>query len=81
VLHGLQGPIKVMGVEYIGAMPAAGPGSGYNLSPEKVAAVLTYIRKEWGGVEAPVAAGKVAEVRGKEGNRQPWTAAELEKIP
>ncbi len=29
----------------------------------------------------PVAAAKVAEVRGKEGNRQPWTAAELEKIP
>jgi mono/diheme cytochrome c family protein len=81
VLHGLQGPIKVKGVEYVGAMPAAGPGSGYNLSPEKVAAVLTYIRKEWGGIETPTAAAKVAEVRGKEGNRQPWTAAELEKIP
>jgi len=81
VLHGLQGPIKVKGVEYVGAMPAAGPGSGYNLSPEKVAAVLTYVRKEWGGIETPVAAAKVAEVRGKEGNRQPWTAAELEKIP
>lgn len=81
VLHGLQGPIKVKGVEYNGAMPAAGPGSGFNLSPERVAAVLTYVRKEWGGIDAPVSVAKVTEIRGKEGNRQPWTAAELEKIP
>lgn len=81
LLHGLQGPIKVKGVDFIGAMPAVGPGSGYNLNPEKVAAVLTYVRKEWGGIDTPVSPAKVTEVRGKEGNRAPWTAAELEKIP
>lgn len=81
LLHGLQGPIKVKGTDYLGAMPAVGPGSGYNLSPEKVAAVLTFVRKEWAGIDTPVSPAKVAEVRGKEGNRAPWTAAELEKIP
>lgn len=81
LLHGLQGPIKVKGVEYIGAMPAVGPGSGFNLSPEKVAAVLTYVRKEWAGISVPVTAAKVVEIRGKDGTRAPMTVAELEKFP
>ena len=80
-LYGLQGPIKVKGTDYIGAMPAVGPGSGFNLSADKVAAVLTYVRKEWGGIDTPITAAKVAEIRGKDGNRAPLTAAELEKIP
>jgi mono/diheme cytochrome c family protein len=81
LLHGMQGPIKVKGVEYNGAMPAVGPGSGYNLNPEKVAAVLTYVRKEWGGIDTPVTAAKVAEIRGKDGTRGPMTGPEVEKIP
>lgn len=81
VLHGLQGPIKVKGADYLGAMPAVGPGSGFNLSPEKVAAVLTYVRKEYGNIDVPISPAKVNEIRGKEGNRAPWTVAELEKIP
>lgn len=81
LLHGLQGPIKVKGVEFIGAMPAVGPGSGYNLSAEKVAAALTFVRKEWAGIDAPVTVAKVNEIRSKVGARDPWTAAELEKIP
>lgn len=81
VLHGVQGPIKVKGVDYMGVMPAAGPGSGFNLNPEKVAAVLTYVRKEWAGIDVPVSVAKVNEIRGKEGTRAPWTSEELEKIP
>lgn len=81
VLHGLTGPVKVGGVEYNGMMPPAGPGSGFNLSPERVAAVLTYIRQEWGNNAPAVAVEKVVEIRGKEGARAPWTAAELEKLP
>lgn len=81
VLHGLQGPIKVKGTEFNGAMPPAGPGSGFNLNPEKIAAVLTYVRQEFGNGAAPVSPAKVAEVRGATGNRAPWTAAELEKVP
>lgn len=81
LLHGLQGPIKVKGVDYLGAMPAVGPGSGYNLSAEKVAAALTFVRKEWAGIDTPITAAKVNEIRGKVGARDPWTVAELEKIP
>jgi mono/diheme cytochrome c family protein len=81
LLYGLQGPIKVKGTEFNGAMPAVGPGSGFNLNAEKVAAVLTFVRKEWAGIDKPVAAAKVNEIRGKEGNRGPMTVAELEKIP
>lgn len=81
LLYGLQGPIKVKGTEFNGVMPAVGPGSGFNLNAEKVAGVLTYVRKEWAGIDKPVSPAKVTEIRGKEGNRGPMTVAELEKIP
>lgn len=81
LLHGLQGPIKVKGVEYNNIMLPVGPGSAFNLSTQKVAAVLTYIRQEWGNQAAPVTTAKVDEIRGKEGARAAWTAADLEKIP
>jgi mono/diheme cytochrome c family protein len=83
VLHGLQGPIKVNGVDYNSAMPAFGrvAGSGYNWTDDKVAAVLTYIRQEWGNQAGPISTEKVAEVRAKEGDHKQWVAAELEKLP
>lgn len=83
VLHGAQGPMKVAGVDYNSAMPAFGrvAGSGFNWTDDKVAAVLTYIRKEWGNGAGPISTEKVTEVRTKEGDRKPWTSAELEKLP
>lgn len=81
ILHGLQGPITVKGVNYTSVMPAAGPGSGFNLSTERVAAVATFVRKEWGNNAPPVTQAKVDEIRGKEGNHAAWTVAELEKLP
>ena len=81
LLYGLQGPIKVKGMDFMSAMPAVGPGSGYNLNPEKVAAALTFVRKEWAGIATPITPAKVNEIRGKEGKRAPMTVAELEKLP
>ena len=82
VLYGLQGPIKVKGTEFNNLMPATGPGSSFNLSPERVAAVLTYVRQEWGNdKKEPISVEKVVEIRGKEGNRGPMTVADLEKLP
>lgn len=81
ILHGLKGPIKVKGADYSNEMPATGPGSGFNLSTERVAAVATFVRKEWGNNAPPVTQAKVDEIRGKEAGRGAWTAAELEKIP
>ena len=80
ILHGLQGPIKVKGADFNGLMPPTGPGSGFNLSTERVAAVATFVRKEWGNDAPPVTEAKVSEIRGKEGSHGPWTAADLEKI-
>ena len=83
VLHGLVGPIKVKGADFNSAMPAFGrvAGSGYNWTDDKVAAVLTYVRQEWGNTAGPISTEKVAEIRAKEGDHKPWSAAELEKLP
>ncbi|MDO8543480.1 MAG: cytochrome c [Opitutaceae bacterium] len=82
-LHGLQGPVKVKGADFNSMMPAAGrvAGSGFNLSDDRIAAVLTYVRQEWGNKAGPITTEKVAEIHGKEGDHKPWTAAELEKLP
>lgn len=84
VLHGLKGPITVKGNVYgAAAMPAFGqvPGSGYNWSDEKIAAVLTYIRHEWGNNGAPIAVERVTEIRNQTANRKEWTEAELLALP
>lgn len=83
-LHGLQGPIKVNGADFNSLMPPTGrvPGSGFNLSDDRIAHVLTYIRQEWGNQAGPIAPEKVAAVHTKEASRAtPWTVAELEKLP
>jgi mono/diheme cytochrome c family protein len=83
VLHGLQGPITVKGQPYNSAMPAFGrvAGSGFNWNDDRIAAVLTYIRQEWGNQAGPITTEMVAAIRAKDGDRKPWTAAELEQIP
>jgi mono/diheme cytochrome c family protein len=83
VLHGLKGPVKVLGVEYsAAAMPVFGKvaGSGYSWSDEKIAAVLTYVRQEWGNKSGPISTELVTAVRTKEGDRKEWSAEELLKI-
>jgi mono/diheme cytochrome c family protein len=72
VLHGLQGPIDVLGVTYQGAMPAFGA----QLGDAEVAAVLTHVRKSFGNTAGPINEAQVAVVRAVE-RATPWTAAEL----
>ena len=80
LLHGLKGPLTVKGVTYgAAAMPAFGKGSGYDLSDEKVAAVLTYIRQEWGNEAGLIDTSLVTEIRNR-GDRKEWTEAELLQI-
>ena len=55
LLHGIQGAIKVNGAPYNGAMPA-----WETLGDEKIAAVLTYIRSEWGNNAPPISKEAVA---------------------
>lgn len=84
VLHGLKGPVTVKGNVYgAAAMPAFGqvPGSGYNWNDAKIAAVLTYIRHEWGNDAPAISTELVAQLRAKAGARKEWTEAELQALP
>jgi mono/diheme cytochrome c family protein len=58
LLHGVQGELEVKGNKYNGLMPAFG-----RLTDAEIAAVLTYIRSDWGNQAAPVAAQAVAAQR------------------
>jgi glucose/arabinose dehydrogenase/mono/diheme cytochrome c family protein len=81
VLHGLEGPVRVNGTRYepplaLEAMPAL-----ESLDDEKVAAVLTYLRRAWGHGAKAVTPALVAQVRRETAQRQrPWTEEELEEI-
>jgi mono/diheme cytochrome c family protein len=66
VLGGMEGPIGLM------------PPLASTLGDEQIAAVLTYIRREWGHTAPAVAPEDVQEIRGMTKTRtRPWTAAEL----
>ena len=83
VLYGLKGPVTVKGNTFgAAAMPVIGKvsGSGYNWSDERIAAVLSYIRQEWGNKASPITPEMVTAIHEKEGDRKEWSAEELEKI-
>lgn len=82
-LYGLTGPITVKGATYNSVMPPFGkgvPASMKNWRDDQIAAVLTYIRQEWGNKAGPITAEKVAEIHAKDGEHKQYTAAELEKL-
>jgi mono/diheme cytochrome c family protein/glucose/arabinose dehydrogenase len=60
----------------IGLMPPLGTA----LTDEQIAAVLTYVRREWGHAASAVAADEVREIRGLTRTRtRPWTDVELQQ--
>jgi mono/diheme cytochrome c family protein len=66
LLGGKEGPIGLM------------PPLASALGDEQIAAVLTYIRREWDHTASPVAQDEVKEIRGLTKTRKrPWTDAEL----
>lgn len=73
VLHGMTGPVMVLGKRYNMNMPGH-----QSFTDEQVANVLTYIRREWDHPYDPVSKGKVAAVRkATTGHERGWTAKEL----
>lgn len=77
LLQGLQGPVEVKGNVYNNAMPA-----WKQLKDSDIAAVLTYIRNEWGNQAEPITADYVATIRDQTASRsEPWTQAALQAIP
>ena len=76
VLHGVRGPITVNKQVYQLDMPSLGI-----LEDEQIAAVLTYIRHEWGHNYPAVDTALVKQIREAEAKRaDSWSEAELKKI-
>jgi mono/diheme cytochrome c family protein len=69
LLHGMTGPIEVLGTTYNGAMPAFDK----QLNDEEIAAVASHIRNQWGNSAAPVEPATVADARKASAKREePW---------
>lgn len=76
-LHGVRGRITVAGQTYELDMPSFGV-----LDDDQIAAVLTYIRREWDHGADPVEPKVVGDIRRQSGQRdEAWTEAELLKVP
>jgi mono/diheme cytochrome c family protein/glucose/arabinose dehydrogenase len=75
VLHGLTGPVTVNGEEWNMTMP----GFAAAFDDEKIAAIATYIRREWGNQATAVLPAQVAALRRENASRSlPWTGIELQ---
>jgi mono/diheme cytochrome c family protein len=69
LLNGKEGPIGLM------------PPVGSVLSDDQIAAVLTYVRREWGQIGAPVDAAAVRTARAASAGRtRPWTNEDLQAL-
>ncbi|MFN2476406.1 MAG: c-type cytochrome [Chthoniobacterales bacterium] len=79
LLKGLQGPLKVKGVQYGSAVMQPWEKT---LSDAKIADVLTYIRSDWSNNAPAVAPEGVAALRKELAARsESWTEADLLAVP
>jgi len=78
LLKGLQGPVTVEGKQFNGAMPAWEK----TLTDKKIAAILTYVRQDFGNSAGPITPDQIADAR-KEfaAHAASWTEADLKAVP
>jgi len=77
ILHGLHGPVEVLGKTYDLEMPP----QGAVLPDDQIAAILTHVRSSWGNQAAAVTAESVKTIRAATTDRKiPWTAGEILKL-
>lgn len=77
VLKGLQGPLTIHGQSFNGQMP----GWEASLNDKKLAAILTYVRSEWGNKASEVSPEGVAALRAELASRaESWTEPEIRSI-
>ena len=82
LLHGIEGPIEVAGKTYgpPDILPVMPPHSV--LDDVEIAAILTYIRNDWGHAADPVSRSEVGRIRhGNQGQTLPWKPADLLSLP
>jgi mono/diheme cytochrome c family protein len=78
VLKGLQGPVQAKGQAYNNAMQAWEA----QYTDQQFAAILTYVRSDWGNTGSPISAEAVKQMREQLKDRKDqWTMAELQKMP
>ena len=78
VLHGLRGPIEIHGETYNLEMPAFGP----LFKDTEIAAMLSYVRQQYGAPSPPITAAAVKKVRAATKDRTLyWTVDELLELP
>jgi len=78
LLKGLQGPVEVKGAKFNGAMPAWEKA----LTDKKIAAVLSFIRQEWGNKAPEVTPEQIEGARKEYAARsESWTAADILAVP
>jgi mono/diheme cytochrome c family protein/glucose/arabinose dehydrogenase len=77
VLHGVRGPITVLGRVHTGDMPAFGAA----LDDQQLASILTYVRREWGHTASPVDPEQVKAIRAASaGHSDAWSPEELNQF-
>jgi mono/diheme cytochrome c family protein len=83
ILHkGIAGVIHVKGNVYNNNMPAWGDGAPVQLKDDQIAAILTYIRSDWGNSASPIQTDEVAVKRKALASMtNPWTESGLLAIP
>ena len=75
VLHGFHGAVTVKGEQFNNVMAPWGKV----LKDEQIAAVLTYVRNEWGNKAPPITKDFVGKIREQTKDRtEPWTQKELQ---
>ena len=78
LLKGLIGPAKVKGASFNGAMP---PWEGA-LNDKKIAAVLTFVRQEWGNKAPEITPAQINAARKEFASKKvSWSEAELLQVP
>ena len=78
VLHGVRGEMVIQGRTYDQEMPGVGPV----LSDGEIASLLSFVRRQFGGINTPIAPATVSAVRAAHSQRRTyWTVEELMKDP
>jgi mono/diheme cytochrome c family protein len=78
VLKGLQGPVVVEGKPFNNSMQAWEA----QYTDSQAAAILTYVRSDWGNNAPPITADMVKQIRDEfKDRKEQWTWPEIEKMP
>jgi mono/diheme cytochrome c family protein len=80
ILHGIEGPIEVDGKKYYSPEILPVMPSHSTMDDASIAAILTYVRNEWGNQAPAISRGLVSGTRHtSQGRVYPWSPVELNK--